>query len=365
MTVAEDLNVLFSAEREGQKLTETLVAHIVKYLVEEVKITNVKEVDLENTVNIAEEAWESAETAPLPGMLLRCVKNWVTPPPPKAQVRLSAMQSGNVNVEVPTEEADDGEDLFGAKGPSQREVAQLMEDTAAQNLIGAQIVQLSLALELGTVPVMADVLGKVRYGSDPKVSEEVKRHRKAGCTTRQSVLDGPNPLRELASFFTQLVREYGEEGGIQQASLLTAWWAETQGICTTDRMLVAYLKEYFRKYAGRGLPTKVDILLVTRVSGSQFDVGPMAEALKEAKEAAKAAKTEVASLKSEVGSMKAEMARLKTSFSGLRTQGGPPATGNKDKNMVCHICGEKGHRAANCPTKEKGGPKAEGEGDEE
>ena len=52
MTIAEDLKVLFSAEREGRKLTETLVTHIVKYLVEEVKITNVKEVDLDNTVAI-------------------------------------------------------------------------------------------------------------------------------------------------------------------------------------------------------------------------------------------------------------------------------------------------------------------------
>ena len=175
MTVAEDLKELFSAERGGIKLTETLATYIVKYLVEEVKITNVKEVDIENTTDTASEAWESVEAAPLPEMLLKRVKKWVKPPRAPDPARQPAGQNNNVNMnmEVASEDADDEEDLFGAKGPSTRELAQLMDDLSAQNLIGAQIVQLSLALELGTVPVMADVLGKVRYGSDPKVSEEV------------------------------------------------------------------------------------------------------------------------------------------------------------------------------------------------
>ena len=191
MTAAEELKELFSAERGGRKLTETLVAHIVKYLVEEVKITNVKEVDIENTADIASEAWESVESAPLPDMLLKRVKKWVKPPRAQDPERQSAFQNNNVNMnmEVASEDADDEEDLFGAKGPSARELAQLREDSAAQNLYGAQIMQLSLALELGTVPVMADVLGKVRYGSDPKVSEEVKKHRKAGCGTKQGPRD--------------------------------------------------------------------------------------------------------------------------------------------------------------------------------
>ena len=32
-----------------------------------------------------------------------------------------------------------------------------------------------------------------------------------------------------------------------------------------------------------------------------------------------------------------------------KNKGSP--TGNPDKNMTCNICGEKGHRAANCPNK--------------
>ena len=55
----------------------------------------------------------------------------------------------------------------------------MAEDKKAQGLSGARIVRLALALELGRVPAIGDVLGVVPYASNPRLSEPAKRQRKA------------------------------------------------------------------------------------------------------------------------------------------------------------------------------------------
>ena len=73
--------------------------------------------------------------------------------------------------------------LFGSGEPTAREMAKLNEDKAAQRLSGLRLLRLSLALELGRVPAMGEVAGKVCYGSDPRISDMVKAQRKAGIPT--------------------------------------------------------------------------------------------------------------------------------------------------------------------------------------
>ena len=78
---------------------------------------------------------------------------------------------------------DDLAKLFGDAGPSTQDLARLAEDKKAQGLSGARIIRLALALKLGRLPAIGDVLGVVLYASNPRLSEPAKRQRKAGHKT--------------------------------------------------------------------------------------------------------------------------------------------------------------------------------------
>ena len=59
---------------------------------------------------------------------------------------------------------EDMSKLFGDAGASTQDLARLAEDKKAQGLSGARIIRLALALELGRLPAIGDVLGVVPYG---------------------------------------------------------------------------------------------------------------------------------------------------------------------------------------------------------
>ena len=53
----------------------------------------------------------------------------------------------------------------------------------------------ALALELGRLPAIGDVLGVVPYGSNPRLSEPAKRQRKAGLVTLHGILESKEGSR--------------------------------------------------------------------------------------------------------------------------------------------------------------------------
>ena len=137
---------------------------------------------------------------------------------------------------------------------------------------GARIIRLALALELGRLPAIGDVLGVVPYGSNPRLSEPAKRQRKAGLVTLHGILESKegSRIQKLSSFFTNLIRDYSEAGCVQEASLLTQLWTEAQAFGRDEDTICEYLVEYLRKWAGRGIPVPVDVLLAQRVSGNRL-----------------------------------------------------------------------------------------------
>ena len=58
---------------------------------------------------------------------------------------------------------------------------------------------------------------------------------------------------------------------VQEASLLTQLWTEAQAFGRDEDTICEYLVEYLRKWAGRGIPVPVDVLLAQRVSGNHVD----------------------------------------------------------------------------------------------
>ena len=112
----------------------------------------------------------------------------------------------------------------------------------------------------------------VPYASNPRLSEPAKKQRKAGLVTLHGILESKdgNRIQRLSSFFTNLIRDYSEAGCVQEASLLTQLWTEAQAFGRDEDTICDYLVEYLRKWAGRGIPVPVDVLLAQRVSGNRL-----------------------------------------------------------------------------------------------
>ena len=123
--------------------------------------------------------------------------------------------------------------------------------------------------------------------------------------------------------------------------------SETQQVSSSPKMTVDYIKEYFRKFTGRGLPETVNVLTATRcANGIGLEGMVSKEDMKEALTIAKAAKESAAALKNELQQVKTELNRLKSKAPG---QGGGAGGGGGDDKMTCNFCGKVGHRWAKCP----------------
>lgn len=349
---------IYSTTRGGQKLPTGLVRIISEY---QVSLTlEPEDVKVEDVLDDAAAAWEAEKNDALPKRLAQRIKDWLASKPASApSAPHVTFAGGNVQDEMDAKN-DEEDDLFGDAGHSTREALQLAEDKAKQKLTGAQIVVLSSALYIGRVPVASEVVGVVRYGSDHRVSDLIKQQRKAGIATMMSILDGSNVRSELSRHFTRLIAEYAERGRVTEASLITMWWSETQAICPTEAVLVAYVKEYFRKYPGRGLPTQVDVLVATHCTVSSQGDSAINSKVSEAKEAVKAAQRETKELKSEMNTLKQTVKELKAEMGRLKGKSPPKESGGEadepqpwHKKMTCNKCGKKGHIAKFC-TEEDG-----------
>lgn len=350
------------AERNGVTLGGALVTVLAGYLVDVVEIQDVKEVPYKSLQKTAEEAWKEAKDgSALPSLHADRLAAWVATPSVHSEVgavtsRLVGGGDGTVT--------EDEERLFGDAGPTAREKIMLAGDKVRMGLTGARILLLSMAIELGRVPA-AGQMGASIYGSDPRLSEMVKAARKAGMQTLSKVLEGGD-IAKLGLFFMALVRDYSEQGMIEEAQLITGWWTETQSVCGGSwPVLSKYVRMYLDKYVGRGLPEPVDLVLLNRLGGSGGG-GEMATAAADALKMAKDAKAradkaveEASTLKGQMTTLRNELNRLK---SGNPNGGGNPAGGSVFKG-TCHVCGEKGHRAKDCPLRAE--KKAKEEEDEE
>ena len=145
-----------------------------------------------------------------------------------------------------------------------------------------------------------------------------------------------------------------------EATLISQWWAESVDHFDSDvEGLVSYIKEYFRVYAGRGLPEPVCTSLVMRMrsTGGKGSTKEIEAELKKAKDKASAAEESVKTMKNRMKDL--EDAVKKVSGAG------------KDK-MKCFNCGGN-HLARDCDKPDRregeeqpsrpttrGGPKGKG-----
>ena len=155
---------LLTAERAGYKLATALVSTLVTYLVGSVELSDVSELEISELLTTAEEAWASTHDGEeLPIVHRQRLARWI------ANVPASISVEGDNAVALSSSTGSMTEDmskLFGDAGASTQDLARLAEDKKAQGLSGARIIRLALALELGRLPAIGDVLGVVPYGSN-------------------------------------------------------------------------------------------------------------------------------------------------------------------------------------------------------
>ena len=354
---AEELETQLKSEllmvKNGAKLPAALIHAMFLYMVEVMKCSSMGEIDFDSPDEMEEaaaEGWQYSHSEEIPRVHASRVRKWAGDRSSKSVVPKETLAGvstvGDIGEDdrrcAARKEATDLE-----LSPFEREKA--VRDMTAQGLSCARIVALSLSLVLGKVSKLS-VSEDLKYGEDPALSEAAKKARKAGKKLLAEVIKKKN-YAEAGAFFSDLMRGYSAYGMIEESSLVASWWAETSGCFSSgDKdMLFDYLEEYFEKYAGRGLPEKIDTVLVTRIRQTGAVGGASKEDLK--KLAVKMSELEASNtkLKADFNTMKQKM----ESFKSPKDKVTPEEQEERRKKVVCHNCKEKGHFASECPNPKK------------
>ena len=346
------LVALFEQKRHDTTLTKNLVLALVQGFMTS-KVESVDEVAINEPDEIgsaADEGWRKLFSAEIPVTMLRRAQKW----------------AGKVGESKKTKDTPlGGDEAFEIAIGDKRLAAvldvetldlegsaksQAVDDIIAQGISSTRIIAMSLCLFLGCVVPLSKCAG-CKWGEDSTLSPPAREKRKAGHRMLAEILLEGN-LAELSAHFAMLMREFAEANRVEEAALVGSWWAEIYACFGMEKKaLFAYVREYMRKYAGRGLPIVLDPVLATRVRGQTSAEGGCS------KEELKVVRLKSESVAAELNRSLAQLRKdLKEAInnSNVDVGVGPKKKpgGGKDKSGVkCHNCGEHGHYAKNCPNK--------------
>ena len=300
------------------------------------------------------EAWQAATEKLMPSIVHKRASVWAgaeVPPPPKikdAGKSFPVLGGGASGASAPaaTSVGDEGlaESLSGLN-VSDHDVPKAIEDIKAQGISGARILALSLALMSGHVHPMGDS-AELRYASDLRLCPLIRQQRKAGVQSLDDILKAKNK-RELFLHYTRLAKEYNDRKMIEEATLVSQFWAETSAAFEGDDVgLFVYIVEWNRSYGGRGIPKLLDTDLILR-NRKHAEGGASTSEVKELKEQLKVAKANMNASDDRSSSMMKRLQKLEQSV-----RDGPiTRAGKEGKEIICFICGGN-HLARNCPNKD-------------
>ena len=338
-----------SAPQNGTKILAAAIQVLTEYFINVAKVRNIDEIntdDPDELIALAKEAWNEAHGEDLPQMHVVRLSKWAG--------AVFGSNKGKGELASPTVGEFTEEDRASAARKEtvdmdlsifEREKA--VKDMAAQGLSCARLVALSLSLVLGKVTKPSASAG-LKYGEDPALSEQAKQSRKAGRKMLAGIIKDKD-FAKAGAFFSDLMSSYAADSMVEEAAILASWWAETASCFTTEKdLLFEYLEEYFSKYAGRGLPVKIDTVLVTRLRNSSGG-GVSKEDFKSVKAKLEALETSMSKLKADNNSMSQTIATLKKK-TPKETQ---EEQDERRKKIKCHNCGKMGHYQSECPEPKK------------
>ena len=374
--VCEVVKAVVGEKRYETYLHPILIGHAVPYLVELAYGENAEEVkaSLPSTgsewMESFNEAWKSGTEKVMPGLILGRAKTWSgisvigagTPPPPLINVAApgsGAGFSGGAGAGVTTSTGTSGAGAYNDMTlahmlkdlvVSDHDTQKAISDINAQRITGLRMMGLGLALVSGFVHPAGES-AELRYGSDMRLCSVIRQQRKAGVATLDDIIKNKS-RRELALHYSRLAKEYNDRHMIEEATLVSQFWAETGAAFEGDDTgLFVYLSEWMRTYAGRGIPKLLDTDLILRHRKEAG--GASSSDLKKLEEAIKGLQSKL----NTADSKSAELAKRVTRAES-KTHGGPSDL----KGKSCFICGGD-HLAKDCTQKKghkgKGGKETE------
>lgn len=359
-TLREAVESVLMKEQHGVLLPTPVVGMLVSWLIDVEEVTD-PERDMPKTPDdwmaIAEDAAEQTKHKKLTSMQRSHLTKWLGGKPlptpaglgaelPAAEktapetVGASAASATVTNVKI--------DRALAISALAELTVSDMDKETAigdmiAQNLTGKSCQVFAMSLETGNAQPH-DAFTGLLYRTDPRLTDVVKRMRKAGVDTLSSILSAKDATK-LGAFFTTLMLELTAHGLTQEVALLSVFWSETLRFYSNNTTaMISYLESYFREYAGRGLPIKFDTTIALRTQGQvQLAAGPAAESLEKA----------LKDLKAQFVEQKQYTQGLERTIRGMRSA--DPAGGRKTGEEAfafagtCNYCHKKGHKAADCP----------------
>ena len=233
---------------------------------------------------------------------------------------------------------------------SDHDVSKAIADIQAQRISGARIMALSLALNSGHMHPAGES-ADLRYASDLRLCELIRKQRKAGVNSLDDVLKTKS-RREIALHFTRLAKEYNDRKLIEEATLVSQFWAETSSAFEGyDANLVIYLTEWARKNSGRGIPKVLDTDLILRYR--KTGGGSSSDDVKKIEDAVKKAEKELSKSEERNAALMKRLQRLEDTVKRNADRG--------QHGDGCFICGGD-HLARDCPNKSGKGNGRAGKG---
>ena len=320
-------------------------------------------------LEVASEAWASEKKTPVPASMIARCRAWLglkdTTDAAKGSSHPSKSKTASSS-KPPVILLDEHEDETTIEGGlaglviSEGDVEQAEADMKVQGLSGARLMALALSLHTGQLNPDGESAG-ILYGSNVQLCQTLKTMRKAGLTSLDDLLKAKDKSG-LSLHFGRLSKEYAKKGRVIEATLISQWWAESVDHFDSDvEGLVNYIREYFRVFAGRGLPEPVCTSLVMRLrqTGGKGSTKEIEAELKKAKDKATAAEESVKSMKNRMKDLEDAVKKVKE------------GAGGKEK-MKCFNCGGN-HLARDCDKPDRregedqpsrpttrGGPKGKG-----
>jgi hypothetical protein len=349
------VQAVLNSSQNGVNLHSVVVRYTSTYLQDVASGDSAEEVmeSLPSTgpewVTTFEEAWHASAEKIMPEFVRSRSAVWagvsvagrsVSPPPgPVGLGGASAGASKEIFKRAPIERDETIAALMDGLVVSDHDFDKAIHDIKVQRISGARMMALSLALVSGHVHPMGDS-ADLRFGSDMRLCPLIKQQRKAGVLSLDQIITSKS-RRELSLHYTRLAKEYSDRQLIEEATLVSQFWAETTSAFEGDDTgLFNYLNEWNRTYTGRGIPKLLDTDIILRTR--KADGGGMsASDAKDLKEAVKAAAGKVNASEQKASALEKRLARLEAS--GMKEGGG---------KKTCFICGGD-HLAKNCPSKEK------------
>jgi hypothetical protein len=233
---------------------------------------------------------------------------------------------------------------------SDQDVPQATEDIKFMRIPGVRVMGLALATVTGHTHPLGDS-AELRWGSDIRLCEIVRKSRKAGIETLDDIVKGKK-RRDVAHHFTRLAKDFSDRGLIEEATLISQFWAETSAAFEGwDTGLFEYLVEWLRRYGGRGIPKLLDTDLVLRVmtGNGRKGAGGSGDGASESDVKDLKSKLEKVSAKlNESSQAQASLLKRVTRAESKLSEGDASTKGK------CFVCGGD-HLARDCTQKKKQG----------